>query len=93
MAYLLPEEPERDVLMRVIYDGVKQGSPLEPMEEAFRGVLAAMNARGADFFILGCTELPLAFSMLHITDPAVDPTEELARRAIAFCGYGLRPRR
>lgn len=91
--YLLPEEAEREILMQVIYDGVKHGAPLGPMEDAFRGVLAAMAGRGAEYFILGCTELPLAFSMLHIGDPAVDPTEELARRAIAFCGYPLRPRR
>lgn len=91
--FLLPEEPEREILMQVIYDGVKQGAPLRSLEAAFRDVLAAMTCRGAGFFILGCTELPLAFDMLGIGDPAVDPTEELARAAIAFCGYPLRPRK
>ena len=41
-------------------------------------------------FLLGCTELPLAAQALHITLPTVDPTAELAKAAIRFCGYGVR---
>ena len=88
--FLLPEEGERDVLMRVIYDGVKQGADLAPMGEALEEALGAMERRGADYFILGCTELPMAWKLLALPWPTVDPTEELARAAITFCGYPLR---
>ena len=44
-------------------------------------------ARGADYFILGCTELPLAAEALQLTQPTIDPTAELAKAAITFCGY------
>ena len=87
---LLPEERERDALMDVIYRGVKAGAPPERYRAAFLSVLDALSGRGADFFILGCTELPLAFHLLGLSQPSLDPTEELARAAIRFCGYPLR---
>ena len=87
VAYLLPDEAERDALMRVIYDGVKAGADPKDYAEDMETVLRQLSARGADFFILGCTELPLAFSLLQRQEPAVDPTAELAKAAIRFCGY------
>lgn len=88
--FLLPEEGERDALMEVIYGGVKAGAPPECYRAAFLSVLEGMAGRGAGYFILGCTELPLAFRLLGLTQPSVDPTEELARAAIRFCGYPLK---
>ena len=76
--------------MRVIYQGVKADSPPETYRADLEGVIRGLQARGADYFILGCTELPLAFSALGLTCPAVDPTRELARAAILQCGYRLR---
>lgn len=87
---LLPEEGERDALMEVIYGGVKAGAPPEQYRAAFLSVLEGLAARGADYFILGCTELPLAFQLLGLSQPSLDPTEELARAAIRFCGCPLK---
>lgn len=88
--FLLPEEGERDALMDVIYGGVKAGAPPECYRAGLLSVLEALSARGADYFILGCTELPLAFQQLGLSQPSLDPTEELARAAILFCGYPLK---
>lgn len=88
--HLLPEEAEREALMDVIYRGVKAGAPPERYRAAFLSVLEALSGRGADYFILGCTELPLAFRLLGLSQPGLDPTEELARAAIRFCGYPLK---
>ena len=90
VSYLLPEEAERDALMDVIYNGVKAGAPPESYRVRFLSVLEALSGRGADYFILGCTELPLAFRLLGLSQPGLDPTEELAKAAIRFCGYPLK---
>ena len=65
-----------------------------PIYETYRreleDVLTALTARGADCFILGCTELPPAFRLLGLDAPVIDPTEELAKAAIRFCGYHVK---
>ena len=84
--FLLPEEPERDELMRLIYDVVKASKPLMPEAEAWQRLLDGLRARGADYFILGCTELPPAFELYRLDYPNVDPTLELALGAIRAAG-------
>lgn len=88
--FLLPDEREQKTLMEVIYDGVKAGRPPEVYEEGMRAVLTGLTGRGADYFILACTELPLAAEALALAEPTIDPTEELARAAIRFCGYRVK---
>lgn len=88
--FLIPEPREQDALMRVIYDGVKAGCPPEAYRADMTSVLDVLMTRGADYFILGCTELPLAAQALTLTVPIVDPTAELAKAAIQFCGYSVK---
>ena len=88
--YLVPDAPAQDALMRVIYDGVKAGKGPDSYRADFLTVLEQMSAGGAEVFLLGCTELPLAAEALNIALPTVDPTAELAKAAIRFCGYGVR---
>ncbi len=88
--YLIPEATEQDALMNVIYQGVKAGAPPETYRAEYLSVLDAMESRGAGYFILGCTELPLAVQLLSVDRPAIDPTEELAKAAIRFCGYAVK---
>lgn len=90
VSYLIPEEAEQAALMRVIYDGVKAGKSPEAYQVDFLSVLRGMAKRGAEVFLLGCTELPLAAEALGIPYPTVDPTAELARAAIRFCGGTVR---
>lgn len=85
--YLIPNAQEQDALMRVIYDGVKAGAAPDAYRKDMAFVLDGLTARGADYFILGCTELPLAAEALQLTQPTIDPTAELAKAAITFCGY------
>ena len=87
---LVPDEAEQAALMRVIYDGVKAGAAPETYRQELEDVLTALTARGADYFILGCTELPPAFRLLGLDAPVIDPTEELAKAAIRFCGYHVK---
>lgn len=84
---LIPDETEKDYLMHLIYDVVKASKPLAPEAENWERLLDGLRAKGADYFILGCTELPIAAQSLPAQGPFVDPTGELARAAIRFCGY------
>lgn len=88
--FLVPNEGERAALMEVIYQGVKAGAPPSRYWEDFRFVIEGMTSRGAECFLLACTELPLAAQSLGLELPCVDPTEELAKAAIRFCGYSVR---
>lgn len=88
--FLVPDEAEQDALMEVIYQGVKAGAPPEAYREAFLSVTEGLSRRGAECFLLACTELPLAARSLGLDLPCVDPTEELAKAAIRFCGYTVK---
>ena len=87
---MIPEDAEKDVLMHLIYDVVKASKPLAPEEETWARLLDGLRARGADYFILGCTELPIVADTLPEEGPFVDPTAELAKAAIRFCGYDVK---
>ena len=76
--------------MHLIYEVVKASRPLAPEEETWRRLLEGLRRRGADYFILGCTELPILADTLPVPGPFVDPTAELARGAITFCGYAVK---
>ena len=88
--YLTPETEEQDALMRVIYDGVKAGKGPDAYRADLLTVVEHMMTRGAGVFLLGCTELPLAAEAVGLTVPVVDPTAELAKAAIRFCGFRVR---
>ena len=63
---------------------------MQPEEEAWSALLNSLRERGADYFILACTELPIVANTLSDEGPFVDPTQELARAAILFCDYPLK---
>ena len=84
-----PEEQERDLLMAQIY-AVKSGRT-DLDRDAVLQMLAAMKSRGARYFILGCTELPILAQMLGLEETFVDPTALLAKKAIEECGYPVQP--
>ena len=90
VAYLVPNADEQDALMRVIYEGVKADAAPEAYRTDMEGVMETLAARGADDFLLGGTELPVAADLLGLTQPMIDPTTELAKAAITFCGYELK---
>ena len=87
---ILPDEHQRDVLMTAIYDCVKGGKPLELVREPMETLIADLTKAGADYFILGCTELPIVQQELALAGAFIDPTAELAKAAIRFCGAQVR---
>jgi aspartate racemase len=56
---VLPDAPARDCIHAVIYDELCRGQVLDASREAFRAIMAALVAQGAQAIILGCTEIGL----------------------------------
>lgn len=78
---LCPNEEGGAILMDVIYRGIKAGNvDFDP--ERFRWFLSKCREEGAESFVLGCTEMPLAFERYGVKEPCVDPTLLLAKEAV-----------
>ena len=80
-----PGAAHQAMVMDLIYQGVKARKiPLEsiPVGE----ILAELRARGAEKFLLACTELPIAFQALGIRQDCLDPTRVLAFSAVEYAG-------
>ncbi len=88
--WIHPGESEQKSLMHLIYGVVKASRPMEPEKERWDAILDTLRGQGADLFILGCTELPVLAGVLHSEGPFLDPTDELAKAAIRFCGYEVK---
>lgn len=84
---LLPGADGQSKVMHLIYDEVKAGKAAHP--EILDGEIDSLKDKGAEAFILGCTELPLAFGT-GCSAPLIDPTAVLAEAAILAAGYSYR---
>ena len=58
--------------------------------QSILSLLKRLNSQGAECFILGCTELPLAFADYHIPGETIDPGMALARAALLAAGAEIR---
>lgn len=56
---LVPDEPDRAEVHRVIYEELCRGVVSEASRQAYRKVISRLVARGAQAVILGCTEIGL----------------------------------
>ncbi len=86
---VLPDGAHQEMVMRVIYDDVKAGRPVE--EDVFGEAAAHLRANGAECLILGCTELSLANRDRPLGPGCLDALEVLSRAAVLACGKPLRP--
>lgn len=80
-----PAPEHQDLIMRLIYDGVK-GRRIPLADIPAGDILAALRERGAEKFLLACTELPIAFRALGLTEDCLDPTRVLAFEAVHSAG-------
>lgn len=81
---LLPSAQGQKKVMQLIYDEIKAGKEVHP--QILDAERKALQDRGAQAFILGCTELPLAFPA-DSSGMFIDPTAILAETAIKAAGY------
>jgi len=86
-----PDEAGRGQVMDLIYKGIKAGDSSYDIG-GFTALLRRQMQQGAEAFILGCTELPVAFEQYGLDLPAIDPSSVLAAAALRFAGARLKER-
>lgn len=73
---LVPDEDDRHLLDRAIFDELCRGVLSDDTRTALRGVLARLVDRGAQAVVLGCTELELLLTTEDCAVPLL-PTAAL----------------
>ena len=80
-----PRPEHQKLIMSLIYDGVK-GGKIALSDIPVPEILTEMRSRGAEKFLLACTELPIAFERLGLSQDCLDPTRGLAHAAVEYAG-------
>ena len=84
MKILKPSDCDQRIVSKAIYN-LKEGC-FDACESQIESVVENMKLSGMDICILGCTELPIIFSVLNTKCFTVDPTSILAESAIKYIG-------
>ena len=79
---LVPEDADRALVHRVIYDELVQGRVEPASRDAYRQVIARLVERGAQAIILGCTEIMLLTRAEDSAVPLFDTTSIHAEAAV-----------
>ncbi|WP_255696587.1 aspartate/glutamate racemase family protein [Aurantimonas sp. HBX-1] len=82
LAVLVPEDDDRALVHRVIYEELVQGRVEPSSRQAYRGVIARLVERGAEAVILGCTEIMLLVGPEDSAVPLFDTTAIHAEAAV-----------
>ncbi|MBD9503698.1 aspartate/glutamate racemase family protein [Pseudomonas sp. PDM17] len=71
---LTPNEAERQVVHRIIYEELCLGRIRDESREEYRRIIAALVEQGAEAVILGCTEISLLVGPADASVPLFDTT-------------------
>ncbi len=81
---LIPTDPERDLVHRVIYDELVLGQIKPKSKQAYIDVMKNLVNHGAQGIILGCTEIGLLVSAQDTRVPVFDTTLIHAISAVEY---------
>ncbi|MFP4395720.1 MAG: aspartate/glutamate racemase family protein [Anaerolineales bacterium] len=81
---LVPEETERDIVHRVIYEELVAGKIREASRAQYVAIIRGLAARGAEGIVLGCTEIPLLVRPEDVSLPLFDTTQIHAEAALTY---------
>ena len=84
ISVLIPDEDDREVVHRIIYDELVQGVIQSESRQAYLDVIAELQSRGAQGVILGCTEIPLLVKSQDVAIPVFDTTTLHAQAAVEW---------
>ena len=79
---LIPEPDEREVVHQIIYSELCLGMVLDSSRQRYLAIIDALQARGAEAVILGCTEIALLVQQAHTSVPLYDTTSIHAAKAV-----------
>jgi aspartate racemase len=78
---LIPDEQDRQIVHRVVYEELCLGKIVDASREAYRRIMAGLVEQGAQAIILGCTEIAMLVGQGDATVPLFDTTQIHARNA------------
>ncbi|MGC6389869.1 aspartate/glutamate racemase family protein [Ewingella sp. S1.OA.A_B6] len=81
-----PDEADRDILHRIIYEELCLGEIRDASREEYRRVISQLEQQGVEGIILGCTEISLLVGTPDAMVPVFDTT---AIHALAAAEYAL----
>lgn len=79
---LVPEEPDRSDVHRIIYEELVVGRIEEASRERYREIMEQLAGDGADAIVLGCTEIGLLVGPDDALVPILDTTVLHAQAAV-----------
>ncbi len=83
MEYLIPNSFDQKIITKIIYEGVKGGNPIDLKE--FYQVVANLKKQGAEYIILGCTELSALRQIENLNEEyLIDAMKILADNTIKY---------
>ncbi len=86
---LVPDEADRAMVHRVIFEELVQGRALPASRDAYRAAIARLVQRGAQGIILGCTEIMLLVRPEDSPVPLFDTTALHAEAAVDWALGGI----
>ena len=81
---LVPDEADRDLVHKVIYEELCRGIVRDESREAYRKIIGRLVEQGAEGIILGCTEISMLISPEDSPVPVFDTTALHARKAVEY---------
>jgi len=82
ISHEIPSDNDRSRIDKIIFDELVNGLFTEKSRKYFNEVMRALQKRGCDAAVLGCTEIPLVVDPSDSPLPTLDSTRLLARAAI-----------
>ena len=74
LTVLTPSSEDRETVHRVVFEELCLGKILPESRNAYRRIIGALAAQGAQAIILGCTEISMLITQHHTQVPLFDTT-------------------
>ncbi|MDD2484673.1 MAG: amino acid racemase [Eubacteriales bacterium] len=81
---VIPSEKSQALVMKIIYDGIKGGNPVDYND--FITIEGELSANGCEAAVMACTELSCFKELYRLPNYYIDAMEVLADRCIEICG-------
>ena len=81
---LVPNETDRGIVHRVIYEELVQGKILDASRKEYKRIMEALIAKGAEGIILGCTEIELLVKQEDSSVPLFATTSIHATASVEY---------